>query len=104
MARKVQGAVWLGLAFAAGLLASLAGAGWSPATAAWVARPAPAEVAAGPPALRRAAAAKLDIARNLQSLHMASRLQALSRTMTIRSLLAALSIDTALKQDSRGLG
>lgn len=91
MTRKVQGAVWLGLAFAAGLAAGLAAAGWSPAEAARVTQAAPAEVTAGAPALRRPA--KLDIARNLQSLHMASRLQALSRTMTIRSLLAALSID-----------
>ncbi len=39
------------------------------------------------------AASELNIARNLRALEMASALQALSQTMTIRSLLAALSID-----------
>lgn len=93
MARKVKGAGTVGLAFAAGLAASLADASWSPAEAAWVVWPAPRGIAEDGPALKRPAAVKLDIARNMQSLHMASRLQALSRTMTIRSLLAALSID-----------
>ena len=94
MAKRILGVTSIGLAFAAGLAASLIGGGWRAAEAAWVVQPAAAEITRAVLPLRQPAAAKLDFGRNLQALHMASRLQALSRTMTIRSLLAALSIDT----------
>lgn len=92
MVRMVSGPRLLGLTIAGVLSVSLA-FGTSGLGNAVPMAPLPAADDQGPARHSLKAAAELNIARNLRALDLASELQALSQTMTIRSLLAALSID-----------
>lgn len=92
--KQAQGSKTRGLALAMSLLGGLACGAAGLAEARWGTLSLLAGEA-GPARHGLRAAGELDIARNLRALDMAGRLQTLSQTMTVRSLLAALVIDKA---------